>query len=222
VHLERHQQSAIAWALLPVIAIWQVNGFYLAALAKVSVSAFWVADFFQWILLPSVLLMVLARKASLLPKHYGFDTAALRWQTLIIGTLLVFLTTAIAFFGTRNVSWALLGYPSGFFSFPGVFPSGLMAHIVWLYSAATAGIVESIFYIGLPWLLYRHVRPDPSRIAFAFLATAVFAIAHWEQGPHVVVGAFFSNLFACFWFFRFGTLWPVAAGHILVDLVAFA
>nr|WP_229506747.1 CPBP family intramembrane glutamic endopeptidase [Pseudoduganella rivuli] len=97
-----------------------------------------------------------------------------------------------------------------------------MGSVIWIYSAVTAGIVESIFFIGLPWLLYRHVRAAPSRIAFALLATTVFAVAHWEQGPHVIIGAFFSNLVACFWYFLLGTLWPVAAGHILVDLVAFA
>jgi hypothetical protein len=207
---------------LLVVSVWQINGVYLAAFAKVSVTAFWLADLSQWILLPLVLLMVLSRKASLLPKHYGLDTAALRWQSLILGTLMVFLTTGIAFFWTRNMSWALLGHPVGFFSYPGVFPGGLMRNVIWLYSAATAGIVESIFFISLPWLLYRHVRADPSKICFALLVTTVFSVAHWEQGPHIVIGAFFSSLLACFWFFRLGTLWPVVTGHILVDLVAFA
>ncbi|MRV70214.1 CPBP family intramembrane metalloprotease [Duganella sp. FT92W] len=222
MQLERHQQFAITWALLPVIVIWQINGLYLASLAKISVPAFWLADLCQWILLPSLIVTALARKASLLPKHYGLDTAPHRWQALIVGALLVFITTYIAFVGTRNISWALLGHPPSYFSFPGVFPSGLMGSVIWIYSAVTAGIVESIFFIGLPWLLYRHVRAAPSRIAFALLATTVFAVAHWEQGPHVIIGAFFSNLVACFWYFLLGTLWPVAAGHILVDLVAFA
>jgi len=130
VHLERHQQSAIAWTLLPVIVIWQINGLYLPALAQVSVAAFWLADLCQWILLPSVLMTALA---------------TLRWQSLMFGTLLVFLTMGLAFVGARNISWTRLGHPTGFFSFPGVFPSGLMGGVVWLYSAVTAGTVESIF-----------------------------------------------------------------------------
>ncbi len=207
--------------MLPVIVIWLINGIYLSALAKVSVTAFWLADFCQWIIVPTALLMILARKA-VLPEHYGFDRAGLDWQSLLVGAFWSFFTIAIAFFGARDLSWILLGYPNGFFSFPGVFPSGVMRHVVWLYSSATAGIVESVFFIGLPWLLYRQVRSNPSRVFFSLLAAVVFAIAHWEQGAHVVVGAFFANLVACFWFFRLGTLWPVVVGHILVDLVAFA
>lgn len=222
MHLDRQQINSIVLALLPVVVIWEVNGIYLAALARISVSLFWLADFIQWIVLPTTLLMFLAKKASLLPKHYGFDTVAIRWQSPILGTLGAFVTMGLAFFLTRNLSWELLGQPTGFFTFPGVFPGGLMGNIIWLYSAVTAGIVESTFFIGLPWLLYHNVRSVPSRVVFTTLASLVFATAHWEQGPHVVVGAFFSNLVACFWFFRLGTLWPVAVGHTLVDLVAFA
>ena len=80
-------------------------------------------------------------------------------------------------------------------------------------------ITHSIFKRGL---LYRNIRDHPSRIAFTILASLVFALAHWEQGPHVVVGAAFYNVVACFWFFYFGTLWPIVAGHVLVDLVAFS
>lgn len=219
---DRQQQTAIVWGLSVIVVIWLVNGVYLAALASVSVSLFWLADLCQWVLLPSVFLAFLARKVSLPPKHYGLDTAALCWQSLIFRTLIVFVTDAIIFFGVRKVSWELLGHPVSFFSFPGVFPSGPMGNVVWLYAAATAGIVESIFFIGLPWLMYQHFRVEPSRILFSILTSIVFALSHWEQGAHVVIGAFFSNLIACFWFFRFGNLWPVAVGHILVDLIAFA
>ena len=222
LHLSQQQKSTLAWILLPVVLIWQVNGIYLAALAKIGVALFWAADFCQWIVLPGLLLVVLAKKATLFPKHYGFDTAAIRWQRSIVGTLAVFATTGAAFFLARNISWQLLGHPAGFFSFPGVFPSGVMGTAIWVYSAITAGVVESIFFIALPWLLYHNVRAAPSRVEFTMLAALVFAVAHWEQGPHVVIGAFFSHLFACFWFFRFGTLWPVAGGHMLVDLVAFS
>ena len=204
------------------MVVWLVNGIYLAALAKVSAPLFWLADVCQWIFLPSALLIYLARKASLLPKHYGLDTAALRWQSPFIGTLMVFVTGGIAFYEAQKISWMLLGYPRGIFSFDLVFPAGLMGGVCRIYSAVTAGVVESIFFIGLPWLLYRHIRTDASTQAFSALVSIVFALAHWEQGPHVVIGAGCFNLVACFWCFRLGSLWPVVTGHLLIDLVAFA
>jgi hypothetical protein len=220
VHLAKPQQYAIAWALFPVVVVWLLNGFYMAALARISVPLFWLADVVQWIVLPITLLATLSKKASLLPKNYGLDISALRWQSPIMGTLAVFVTTGLALSMMRNLAWELLGQPTGFFSWSSVFPQGMLGTIAWLYSAFAAGIVESIFFIGLPWLLYHNVRRDPSRAAFTLVSSVVFALAHWEQGPHVVIGAYFANVVACFWFFELGTLWPVAAGHILVDLVA--
>lgn len=220
MNLDRAQQSSVAFALVPIMIVWQINGIYMAALGKVSIPLFWLADLGQWIVLPGVVLVLLARRASVFPAHYGLGTSALRWQSPILGTLGVFVTSGLAFTFVRNILWHMLGQPKGFFSFGQVMPEGLLGQIVLLYSAITAGAVESIFFIGLPWLLYRHVRVEPSRTAFAFLASIVFAVAHWEQGPHVVVGAFASNLVSCIWFFKLGTLWPVAAGHALVDVAA--
>lgn len=220
--LTRQQHSTLTWTLLPVALLWQVNGIYLAAFAKISAVLFWAADFCQWVVLPGVLLTALAMKAAVVPKHYELDTAALKSPRLIVATLAVFATAGPAFFLARNYAWQWLGHPTGFFSFPDVFPGGVMGTVIWAYSAVTAGFVESMFFISLPWLLYRSVRVEPSRVAFTLLVSLVFAVAHWEQGPHVVMGGFCFHLVACFWFFRLGSLWAVAGGHMLIDLVAFS
>lgn len=222
MHLSRHQCLSIAFALFPVALIWLVNGLYVETLARTSPTFFWIVDVSQWIVLPVILLVMIAKKAAILPKHYGLDSSNLRWQSPLFATLVVFVTGYIVFTWTSHLSWLLLGKPSGMFTITKVFPDGLLGKITWLYSSFTAGIVESIFFIGLPWLLYRNIRDLPSRIEFTILVSLVFALAHWEQGPHAVVGAAFYNVVACFWFFYFGTLWPIMAGHILVDLVAFS
>lgn len=222
MNLNAQQQRCLLYAITPVVVVWLVNGFYLAALAKIGIALFWAVDMIQWIGLPLVLLIFLAKRASIRPKHYGLGVGALRWQKPVVGTVAVFVTTGLTFLWTRHWTWLLLGYPSGYFSFPELYPGGIAGTAVWVYSAVTAGIVESIFFIGLPWLLYHNALNKPSRIAFAILSGLVFALAHWEQGPHAVIYAFLFALIACFWFFRLGTLWPVAAGHALVDLVAFA
>lgn len=208
--------------MLPVVLIWQINGIYLAALARISVLIFWTADFIQWIVLPTVLLVLVAKRVGVVPRHYGLDTSALRWKPQILGTFGVFITAGLTFYWTRNWAWHLFGQSSGFFTFPGVFPSGPMGTVIWAYSAVTAGLVESVFFISLPWLLYQNLRDSPSYALFSFAASVVFATAHWEQGLHVAAGAFFFNLVACAWYFKLGSLWPVALGHTFVDLVAFS
>ena len=222
MHLDRRQQIATGLAMLPVALIWQINGIYLAALARINAPLFWAADFVQWIVLPTFLLVFVAKRADVLPKHYGLDTSGLRWQSPILGTFCVFITAGLAFYLARNWAWQLFGQPTGFFTFPGVFPSGPMGTVIWIYSAVTAGVVESIFFIGLPWLLYQNIKEKPSRASFALTVSAVFAMAHWEQGPHVVAAALFFSLVACAWYFKLGSLWPIVAGHTLVDLVAFS
>jgi hypothetical protein len=221
MHLTQSQRRVIAWVLLPVILIWLFNGCYTQALARTSVLLFWLVDLIQWIVLPGTLLIILAKWAALLPKNYGLDTTTLRWQSPVSGTLAAFITMKLAFSLTSKLAWQLLDHPKGVFDWTTVFPDGLLWPIVLLYSALTAGVVESIFFIGLPWLLYHNVRHAPSLPAFSLISSVVFAASHWEQGQPVVIGAFFSNLVACFWFFRLGTLWPVAAGHTLVDLALF-
>ena len=222
MQLIRSQKIAIAAALLPVVVIWLVNGIYLAMLARISVTLFWLADFVQWIILPAILLWLLAKKASIFPRHYGLDTTAMRWDSLALRSLAVLCTAGLIYFASYKLSWQLLNHPSGYFTFPGVFPGGIMGTVVWLYSAATAGLIESIFFIGLPWLLYHNIRSDPSRIAFTLITSLVFALAHWEQGPHNIIAAFCFNLAACAWYFRLDTLWPLVAGHTLVDLIDFS
>lgn len=222
MHLDRHQQRAIGLTVLPAILLWQVNGIYLAALARIDPYLFWAADLAQWVLLPAVLLTVLAKRSGVRPAHYGCGLPSPPLASLVLGSLGVFVTAGLVFYWTRYGAWQLLGRPSGFFTFPGVFPGGPMGTVIWLYSAATAGIVESIFFIGLPWRWYQGIRETPSRAAYALLVSLVFAAAHWEQGPHIVIAAFFFNLVACAWYFKLGSLWPIVVGHALIDLVVFS
>ena len=55
-----------------ILALWLLNGFYMAALVKISVPLFWLVDIAQWVLLPGLLLFALARSFAILPHHYGY------------------------------------------------------------------------------------------------------------------------------------------------------
>jgi hypothetical protein len=222
MRIDQRQQRVVACALLPVLAIWQANGLYLPALAQGGMHLFWMADLCQWVVLPAALLWLLSCKASLRPSHYGLAVSAMDWRTLAWQALAVFVTAGLAFLVARNLAWRVLGPSAGSSPLAQMFPGGLAGAATRVYAAFSAGLVESIFFIGLPWLLYASLRPRPSRQWFTLALSAIFASAHWEQSGHLVTAAFFAHLVLCAWFFRWGTLWPVVFGHSMVDLASFA
>ena len=226
MELSRKQQEvAVAFSLALIWALWLLNGFYMAALVKISVPLFWLVDIAQWVLLPGLLLFALARRFAILPHHYGYPWPIAGKRRLLLDAGLVFITGYLAYASAR-LFWALLGHPFAEFSWGQTFPPGWLGTLTWLYASLTAGLVESVFFISLPWLLYRSVltRQDrrPNRDVFAVLVSLVFGLAHWEQGAHIAAAAFCFNTVMCAWFFQLRTLWPIAIAHIAIDLIVFA
>ncbi|MGQ0729334.1 hypothetical protein [Acidovorax sp.] len=216
----RNEQALIGWALLAVLAVWQLNGFYLPALGRLDARLFWAADGLQWLVLPAVLLGRLAHKAGLRPRHYGLASPGENLWPLAWQSLMVFITAGLVFVVARNLSWRVLGPSPGSFQWEQVFPHGLAGVGVQIYAAVSAGLVESIFSIGLPWLLWCSVRQHGSELHFTCAVSAIFALAHWEHGRHIVIAAFFSHFVMCRWFLLWRTLWPVVLGHTMIDLAA--
>ena len=219
--IDTHQRALVAWALMPVLAVWQLNGLYLPALGRMGTLLFWVADGFQWLVLPAVLLGLLAHQAVLRPQHYGLTPPGKSLWPLAGRGLMVFISAGLVFLVARNLSWRVLGPSPGGFEWAQFFPQGLAGTAVQIYAAVSAGLVESIFFIGLPWLWYANARQHPSELRFTLAVSAIFALAHWEQGRHIVIAAFFSHLVMCRWFLLWRTLWPVVLGHTMIDLAAF-
>ena len=80
-----------------VVFVWYANGLYLCALAERSALLFRLADVGQWILLPTVVLLLLAFKRGIRPRHYGFGADTIRNGTTWFWATLAFITTAAAF-----------------------------------------------------------------------------------------------------------------------------
>ncbi len=81
----------------------------------------------------------------------------IQWQALILKALAVFVTAGLPYhLALENIVAAAI------FTFPG----GVMGKIIWLYSVLTAGMIASIFCIGLLWLPYHNFRNAPLRVAF--------------------------------------------------------
>lgn len=217
---QQDSSKSIATILLIAAIVWGVNGVYLSYLSEFGPLVFWTADLIQWVLVPAVSACYLASKFGIAPSQYGFNPPVPRPTHFLWGMLSV-AAFYPAFFWVRNYTWTALGMPSGFFTWSAEMPDGYAGTAVWMYSAITAGLVESAFFIGLPWLLWSRHIPQ-KRVLFSLASSVVFSAVHWEQGPHVVAGAFAFGLVACVWYFRSQSLWPVAIGHTVVDLMAFS
>lgn len=218
--LARSSGPAIAVLTAPVILVALFNGFYLPALERLGAPLFWCVDVLSWIVLPAVLLLLLLQRWQIRPRDYGFAPPQESLPRFVFFTLLTTLTLGAVFFGVRNHALPLFGYPAAVFQFEDMEKAGFSGYVIWIYSALSAGFVESIFYIGLPWLACSRWRPV-SPWLFALVSGFVFASVHWEQGPHVLMAAFAYGLAACVWFFRLRTLWHVALAHTLIDLYFF-
>lgn len=113
--LNTRHRALVGWALMPVLAVWQLNGFYLPVVGRGGTLLFWVVDGAQWIVLPAVLLGLLARKAALRPQHYGLAPPEKNFGPLVGRGFMVFVTAGLVFLVARNLSWRVFGPSPGSF-----------------------------------------------------------------------------------------------------------
>jgi len=215
---DRKSTKAIVISLSLVLLIWSVNGMYMSFLSGYSKTLFWCLDLVQWVIIPLTLTAYLSSKHDIAADQYGLSFSLLNLKA-ILWTGLAMLTLYPAFFWVSDLTWDLLGQPSGFFSFHNAYPEGVMGTVIWLYSAFTAGVVESIFFIALPWLLWSRLVKT-NNMAFISITSVIFAAVHWEQGLHIISGALVFSLVACSWYLWLRNLWPVLLAHIIIDLIA--
>lgn len=218
--MKNDQNKAIVHALLVVGFVWTVNGVFMSWLSRLNVMVFWAADFLQWVLTPALLIYWLVTRYNLSFRKFGFSKHELTLGAFGFAAVAA-LTFYPAFFWVRNFIWQQVGQVGPIFVLKAAFPTGLSGIAFRLYSAVTAGIVESIFFLGLPWLLWTRCKVG-NKVLFTLLVSTVFAVVHWEQGLHVLVGAFVFSIVSCVWYLQLKNLWPIAIGHIVVDLIAFA
>ena len=222
VTLNTRQQVLVGWALLPVLAVWQLNGFYLPILGRGGALLFWAVDGIQWVVLPAVLLGLLAHKAALRPQHYGLVPPEKNLWPLAWQSLMVFVTAGLVFLVARNLSWRTLGPSPGSFQLAQFSPRGLAGAAVQTYAAVSAGLVESIFFNWAAMALVFECTPTPFRATVH--NSRYRPSSRWRTGSTAgtaLIAAFFAHCVMCRWFLYWRTLWPVVLGHTLIDMAVF-
>ena len=214
-----HQLAAVVWVLF--VALHIADGLWKANLLRGPYIYFWLYDFFAWVVLPISALAALHRWTALSVEDYGL-VVELGWKDLVrVLPLPLFALFAVYLFA---YNFAPFGHSKPEFSYTSALKSlGSLWILGTIYLAVTAGVVESIFWIGLPWFCISRILNSSvwARRGFALITAILFAAAHHESGARSMFAAFFFQLVAASWYFKLRTLWPVIGAHTLIDVYYF-
>lgn len=155
--MKQELDQTIAISLAAMAFVGFINGVYVSVLARNSTLLFWLADLAHWIILPTLLLRNLWQKHGIAPAQFGFalPTINLKWLAVVLAaSLTLHLAFVLSLYGAEH----LFGDMGRIFSLANAMPKGRAGDIAWVYSAVTAGVVESAFFIGLPWLLWTRLK----------------------------------------------------------------
>ena len=184
---------------------------------------FWIFDLTKWLVLPAVLMLALRRSPDVRRQGYGL-TSAHGMSDIVAMVPLVLITLYIAYALPEYFANQVLGHPKPPFSSPDTLASlGRFRIVGSIYFAVTAGLWESIFIIGLPWLWFSQgaAVPPKQTALFVVVSSLLFASGHWENGLPNVIAAFVFEVCAVRWYLRLKTLWPIIVAHILIDVYDF-
>lgn len=218
----RDRYAAAGWTCAVFIAVNLFDGWLKIALVHGTLLHYWIFDLVKWLALPALLMVLLHRNPDVRRQDYGLtDTRVVEVLALLP---LVLITLFVAFYLPDAVSRQLLGGPKPPFSAPDTLAAlGRFWIVGSLYFSVTAGLWESIFIIGLPWLWFSRAEPQSLARTTAFVAvlSLLFALGHWENGVPNIIGAFVFEVCAVCWYLRLRTLWPIIVAHALIDLYDF-
>lgn len=212
---------AITLTSIPIVN-GEINGLYNPPLFRASPSLFWAVDFASFVLVPSLIALWLAKFGGIRPKQYGLQFPPPLRGELLGSSVLVGAVLFILHFMSQRLVWAFSGYPVSEFSYGTAIPSGLLHFPVVLYLSLSAGLMESVFLLALPWFFWRqHPSLAPRRTLFAWVTAIMFASIHWEQGLHGVAAALIFGYAACLLYWKLNDLSPIVGAHAFVDLGEF-
>lgn len=206
-----------------VVAVYIADGFWKPALLRGPLIYFWAYDFFAWVILPTAALVVLHNATSVSARDYGLS-ADLGWKDIAFVTPLPLIVLFLVHTFAQVIAGALIGPQASGFSYGDpLAPLGGLRILGVIYLAATAGLWESIFYVGLPWFFVSRYGAPPTAVRRGFLLVSafLFAAAHFENGLANAIAGFFFQLAAVTWYFKLRTLWPVIGAHALIDVYYF-
>lgn len=211
----------ILLAISPVLLSGIVSGFFIAELIQHRLL-FWSYDFFNWIVLPLICLLIVQQQYQVRAHEYGIFSIREGFPDARVLTRLFITTLAFLTYVPVQLTAELLLPPAeGAFSFDRVIPAGSLGKVTALYLALTAALVEEIYFRGLLKLVI--VGKSTSicpRFLFVLISAVLFGVNHWAQGVFMVVAATYLGVIAALTYLKFGNLWFNVSAHFIVNLLA--
>ncbi len=184
-------------------------------------SAFWIADFFCFVVFP----FVVAKSLGMLSlPSFGFghkrvgnrSTGEFLFCVLITYLCLIIATKIGSFLGDK----VAIAYPDNFkalYSYASKIPNQQMLRfLVMVYFAATAAVVEEVVYRGLlSHAVGKYILPKWQMIAFILISTISFGIIHIGTGISNTASAIFAGLVLSIAFTKTKDIRVTIAAHAL-------
>ena len=209
---------AVAIAASPYLVLSVTSGYFWHVLRQ-RPTLFWLFDVFRFVVLPSLTLIWLAKARRVGPGRYGLaSTNRENVIHLILSVMALTFVLHIVLLLSDSLVAVVLNQSFTRSRYEDLITDGPLRVPVIAYLALSAGIVEEIFFRGLP-LLYVESRFAVLPLAAYVLGTSsVFAVCHLGHGWQDFVAALAYGLVASALYVRLRNLWPLVGSHVLVDL----
>jgi membrane protease YdiL (CAAX protease family) len=144
------------------------------------------------------------------------------WVHFVGLTIVLAVVLSLAYHFAQIIASVIIRPPETAPFFKSAAPDGLFRFPVVLYLAITAGIVEEIFFRGLPllYVIERFPAKIPTR-TYVVTTALLFGSIHWENGGHEVVATFIYGVLAAAYYVKLRDLWPLIGAHALIDVWEF-
>ena len=212
--------NAVLLGCLPHVAITIFDGFFKESIYRHSALAFWMFDCFKFVVVTVAAVIWLYRSYSIAPAAYGFKSISKSggWLRTIGATIFLTIVLYFIYREAQSMAWNILRPTPIDDFYKSIIPDGWLQYPVVLYYALTAGFTEEIFFRALP-LLYVESRFGAGKALwwYVIVTSVLFAVAHWENGPHEVIATFIFGVVASLFYLKLKSIWPVIVGHTLID-----
>lgn len=204
-----------------------VNHFYSYGLVE-PLWFYWLADFLEQVVFSVVLLLVIFRLSAWRLRDFGVSWPpgrARSWRllgTMIAGIALLVLAAPLS--ETLAARLGVAPPPShDEDAFLQALPEeGLFRFLVVLYGCAVSGVFEEVFYRGVLWrALVGEEHGIIRRLAYVLLSSALFGLAHTEQGLFGVVSNAIWGVACAVLLLMLRNLWPLMVGHAATNFVEY-
>jgi len=204
-----------------------VNGVLFAGLYETSNILFWIKDIANFVVIPGVFIGYIYWRFKFVPADYGLIRGSPAYPTMEIVGASIF---AAISFGLiiipidylSNSYFLKLGFEPTGFSYKNVVPDGILKFPVVFYLAITAGLIEEIFYRGIPkQIIFESNNIKYKKLIYILGSSIAFSTIHWTYGIYLLVPTFIFGLFAAWLYLHLKNLWPLVGGHFIYDFYVF-